>query len=69
MTTNVAPKANLGSINKIKRLANKKGTPLIKVSFNRKSIHFEYKSGVGVIGFSYSSRSKGIAGEIRRLEH
>lgn len=58
----------LSQISKIRKLANKKGTPLLEVNFRKKSIHFQYKSGFGVIGFSYPSIQKGIVGELRRLE-
>lgn len=40
---------------------------MLEVSFGKKSIHFTYDSGVGVIGFSYPSVPKGIKGELRRL--
>jgi hypothetical protein len=60
---------DLSQINKIRKLASKRGTPLLEVQFNKKSIRFFYKSsvGTGVLGFLYENREKGILGELRRL--
>jgi hypothetical protein len=65
---NVKP-YKLSEINKIRKLAKGRGTPLLEVQFNKKSIRFFYKStvGSGVIGFLYPSREQGIERELKRL--
>ena len=68
MSTKKTNEKGLRDLPKIKKLADKKGTPLLDVSFGKgKSIHFKYKVGYGVIGFSYSSVLQGMAKELARL--
>jgi hypothetical protein len=60
----------LKEISKIKKLADKKGKPLIDVTFGKKknTIRFSYKTvGTGVIVFFYQNREQGIRRELERL--
>jgi hypothetical protein len=60
----------LKDISKIKKLADKKGKPLIDVTFGKKknTIRFSYKTvGTGVIVFFYQNREQGIRRELERL--
>lgn len=54
-------------INKIKRLAKKRGTPLLDYSIGKRHISFQYQVTSGIKGYSYSSIQKGIETEIKRL--
>jgi hypothetical protein len=60
----------LKEISKIKKLADKKGKPLIDVTFGKKknTIRFSYKTvGTGVVVFFYQNREQGIRRELERL--
>jgi hypothetical protein len=60
----------LKDISKIKKLADKKGKPLIDVTFGKKknTIRFSYKTvGTGVVVFFYQNREQGIRRELERL--
>jgi hypothetical protein len=60
----------ISEIPKIKKLAEKRGTPLIDVTFGKKknTVRFSYKTvGTGVIVFFYMNRDKGIQRELTRL--
>lgn len=55
-------------LDRIKRLAEKKGTPLVAYLPGKTSVIFQYKIGEARIkGISYPTLAKGIAGEIKRL--
>lgn len=65
-----AKQQGLTQINKIKKMADRRGTPLIDVAFGKKknTIRFSYKTvGTGVIVFFYMDREQGIKRELKRL--
>jgi hypothetical protein len=71
VATRTVKQPQLSDINKIRKLAKKRGTPLLEVQFGKKkkSIHFYYQNslGTGVLGFLYESREQGIERELKRL--
>lgn len=52
---------------RIKKLAARRGTPLLYINQWGKAISFVYKEGMKTIGYSYSTIDKGFRGEIKRL--
>lgn len=55
-------------IDKIKKLALGRGTPLVSYIPGKKAVLFQYRIGEGRIrGISYPTLAKGIAGELKRL--
>lgn len=52
---------------KIRRLAAKKGTPLVAVNYYGNAVVFLYKEGLSTKGYSYAMLNKGVQGEIKRL--
>ena len=54
-------------MNKIKKLAVKKGTPLFDVAQNGAAVCFQYQAGMRIRGYSYSNMRKAIPAELKRL--
>jgi hypothetical protein len=54
-------------IDKIRRLALKKGTPLTSFSRTGRAVLFLYRVGTRLKGFSYSNMEKAIPAELKRL--
>lgn len=57
----------MNKINKIKRLALKKGTPFVSITKNGRAVSFQYKVGMRLRGYSYANIEKAIPAELKRL--
>jgi hypothetical protein len=59
------PKKN--PIEKIRKLASKKGTPLVSFSMKGKAIAFLYREGTKLRGYSYPNVDRAVPAELKRL--
>ena len=54
-------------MNKIKKLAVKKGTPYVGMTQNGPAVCFQYQAGMRIKGYSYSNMRKAVPAELKRL--